>query len=108
MIDTLRLHQQLYNAALQQRREAWSRQRVSVGFAAQCRELTALRREDKTFATMNAQSAQVTLKRLDLAFQSRRSSASAAGGTRPTATAGGSCPTIGGGTVSFACRASGS
>ncbi|HTP29690.1 MAG TPA: transposase, partial [Anaeromyxobacteraceae bacterium] len=69
MIETLRLHQQLYNAALQQRREAWSRQRVSVGFAAQCRELTALRREDETFAAMNAKSAQVTLKRLDLAFQ---------------------------------------
>jgi len=48
MTETLRLHQQLYNAALQQRREAWSRQRLSLGFSAQCRELTALRREDKT------------------------------------------------------------
>ncbi|HTP28117.1 MAG TPA: zinc ribbon domain-containing protein [Anaeromyxobacteraceae bacterium] len=30
MTETLRLHQQLYNAALQQRREAWSRQRLSL------------------------------------------------------------------------------
>jgi len=29
MMETLRLHQQLYNTALHQRREAWSRQRLS-------------------------------------------------------------------------------
>ena len=40
MTETLRLHKQLYNAVLQQRREAWSHQRLYLGFSAQCRELS--------------------------------------------------------------------
>jgi|RhiMetdeSRZDD1v2_1073273.scaffolds.fasta_scaffold3879491_2 putative transposase len=36
-------HQRLDNAALEQRKTAYRRQRVSVGSAEQCRELTALR-----------------------------------------------------------------
>ncbi|HTP25034.1 MAG TPA: helix-turn-helix domain-containing protein [Anaeromyxobacteraceae bacterium] len=50
MTETLRLHPQLYNVALQQRREAWPRQHLSLGFSAQCRSLTAFRREDETCA----------------------------------------------------------
>jgi putative transposase len=69
LMETLWLHQQLYNAALQQRREAWARQRTSVGFAYQCRELTALRREDEAFAALNCHSGQMTLRRLDRALQ---------------------------------------
>lgn len=67
--ETLGLHQRLYNAALEQRKTAYRRQRVSVGYGEQCRELTALRAEDPEYAALNAQSAQVTLKRVDLAFQ---------------------------------------
>lgn len=68
--DMLGAHQRLYNAALEQRRLAYRMQGKSLSFAAQCRQLTELRASDDTYATLNAQSCQVTLKRLDLAFQS--------------------------------------
>ena len=64
----LGLHQRLYTAALAQRKTAYRRQRTSVGYAEQCRDLTDLRAHDPTYAALNAQSAQVTLKRVDLAF----------------------------------------
>src|ERR671931_915933 len=64
----LSLHQRLYNAALEQRKTAYRRQRVSVGYAEQCRDLTALRASDPDYTALNAQSAQVTLKRVSLAF----------------------------------------
>lgn len=65
----LTLHQRLYNAALEQRKTAYRRQRASVGYAEQCRDLTALRAADPEYASLNAQSVQVTLRRVDLAFQ---------------------------------------
>jgi putative transposase len=69
LFEHLRLHQQLYNAALEQRINAWRVQRHSVTFAEQCRDNTVLRRECPEFSALNAQSAQVTLKRLDHGFQ---------------------------------------
>jgi putative transposase len=69
MWDLLGAHQRLYNAALEQRQLAWRMQGKSVTFAEQCRQLTELRAEDEAYAELNAQSCQVTLKRLDLAFQ---------------------------------------
>ena len=60
----LRSHQQLYNAALEQRISAWRRRRVSVGYADQCKELTDLRRECPEFADVNCSSQQRTLRRL--------------------------------------------
>jgi putative transposase len=68
LLDMLGLHQRLYNAALEQRIAAWRRTRTSLGFVDQCFDLTGLRAEDKSYAALNAQSSQVTLKRLDLAF----------------------------------------
>ncbi len=65
----LELHCQLYNAALEQRIEAWRLQRKTVTYVEQCRELTELRAAEPEYRTLNAQSAQVTLKRLDLAFR---------------------------------------
>ncbi len=62
-------HQQLYNAALEQRRAAWSRQRHSVTRTAQEKDLTALRANDDAIRQLNAQASQLTLRRLDLAFQ---------------------------------------
>jgi putative transposase len=62
-------HHRLYNAALEQRRAAWKRQRLSVTRTAQEKDLTALRGEDETIRGLNAQASQLTLKRLDLAFQ---------------------------------------
>src|SRR3954464_11709991 len=63
------LHRGLYNAALQERRDAWRLARRSVGYAEQCRSLTRVRREDPEYLAVNAQSLQVTLRRLDLAFR---------------------------------------
>ena len=40
----------------------------SLGFAAQCKELTSWRQQCEALAAVNAQSLQVTLKRLDLAY----------------------------------------
>jgi len=65
----LRLHQQLYNAALEHRIIAYKKKRKSVGFFEQCSELTELRKELSEYEALNAQSCQVTLKRLDLAFK---------------------------------------
>ncbi|MDD5542876.1 MAG: transposase [Acidobacteriia bacterium] len=59
----------LYNAALQQRREAWQRQRVSLSFYEQCKELTQLRSDDDDYRNLPAQMTRVTvLHRLDKAF----------------------------------------
>lgn len=69
-MERLALHQQLYNAALEQRIAAWRSRRLRVTFAEQCRNLTQLRADDARYAALGAQSAQVTLKRLDLAFRS--------------------------------------
>ena len=64
-----RLHCELYNAALQERVDAWRTQGVSISYADQCRSLTLIRGDLPEYAELNAQSSQVTLKRLDLAFQ---------------------------------------
>jgi putative transposase len=65
----LRLHQQLYNAALEHRINAYKKKQKSIGFFEQCSELTELRSELGEYNALNAQSCQVTLKRLDLAFK---------------------------------------
>jgi putative transposase len=61
-------HRFLYNTALQERREAWKRHRLSIGFSAQCKSLTQIRAEDPDYRALSAQSAQVTLKRLHRSF----------------------------------------
>jgi putative transposase len=63
------MHRQLYNAALEERIEAYRMRGVSISFADQCKSLTTIRQQDPAFLAVNAQSAQVTLKRLDLAFK---------------------------------------
>lgn len=67
--EMLCIHQQLYNAALEQRINAWRWRRHSVTFAEQCRELTELRTDNPEYRALNAQSAQVTLKRVELAYR---------------------------------------
>jgi putative transposase len=69
LLDMLGMHQRLYNAALEQRITAWRVARKSVGFAEQCRGLTELRAEFPEYDGLPCHSSQVTLKRLDLAFQ---------------------------------------
>ncbi len=63
------LHRMLYNAALEERIEAYRKAKVSISYADQCKSLTVIRAQDPAFLAVNAQSAQVTLKRLDLAFK---------------------------------------
>ena len=60
-------HRLLYNAALEQRKAAWTRQRVSLGYTQQCHDLTELRQTEAT--PLPAQAAQHTLERVDRAFQ---------------------------------------
>lgn len=62
------LHRALYNAALQERIEAYRKTGVSISFADQCKSLTVIRSECPEYLALNAQSAQGTLKRLDKAF----------------------------------------
>lgn len=62
------LHRDLYNAALEERISAYRRAGLSIGFGDQCKSLTRLRAEQPAYAGLNAQSLQVTLKRLDEAF----------------------------------------
>lgn len=64
----LGLHQRVYNAALEARINAYRDSGKSPGFIAQCRDLTQWRQQCPALTEVNAQSLQVTLKRLDLAY----------------------------------------
>jgi putative transposase len=59
---------QLFNALLQQRRDAWRMRRYSVSTKEQYRELTALRAEDARVAAVYRECQDAVLHRLDLAF----------------------------------------
>lgn len=63
------LHQQLYNAALEERIDAYRKAGKSISYVNQCKSLTEIRAAHPEYLALNAQSAQVTLKRLDLAFK---------------------------------------
>jgi putative transposase len=60
---------QVYNAALQERRDAYRMAGISLGFAHQCAELPACKQVCPELAEVNAQVLQNVLKRVDLAFQ---------------------------------------
>lgn len=65
----LEAHRQLYNAALEERREAW-RHGVTVHYGDQSAQLTAIRRADPNGqGRWSFTSQQQTLRRLDRAFQ---------------------------------------
>ncbi len=65
----LEIHRQVYNAALQERREAWRRCGVSIRYTDQANQLKAIRAFDPDLAWCNYTSLQQTLRRLDKAFQ---------------------------------------
>lgn len=69
MLGILSVHQSLYNAALQERIEAYRKCGVSIGYKDQARSLTELRQTEKWISSVNAASQQVTLKRLQRAFE---------------------------------------
>ena len=61
--------QQLYNAALEERRDAWRKQRVTVTLYEQQGELTQLRAADPEWASIPTWVARSALSRLDRAFR---------------------------------------
>ncbi len=63
------LHQRLYNTALEERIRAYQEAGRGLSFADQCKALTRWRQQSPGLDSLNAQSEQVTLKRLHLAFQ---------------------------------------
>ncbi len=66
--EMLLKHQQLYNAGLEERIGAWRLAKTSISYANQCKSLTVIRADDADYRGLNAQSAQITLRRLDEAF----------------------------------------
>ena len=66
----LELHRELYNAALEERREAWRRARVSLNYFDQANQLKAIRTLRPDVAALNYSACQQTLRRLDKAYQS--------------------------------------
>jgi putative transposase len=66
--EMLIIHQRIYNEALEARIKAYRDDKCTLSFADQCKTLTVWRKKPH-LSEINAQSLQVTLKRLDLAFQ---------------------------------------
>lgn len=66
----LAAHQQLYNAALEERISAWRNGQHSISYEDQTKSLTLVREQlPEDWAWMNCSSQQVTLRRLNKAFQ---------------------------------------
>jgi putative transposase len=64
----LRVTRELYNALLQQRRDAWTTRRVSLPSREQYAQLTELREAEPRFAAVYRECEDAVLHRLDLAF----------------------------------------
>ena len=64
----LRDHQRLYNAALEERREAWRMRKCSVSYGTQSGQLREIRAADPEQARWSFSSQQATLRRLGRAF----------------------------------------
>ena len=62
-------HREIYNAALQERRDAWQRCKVSVNYYTQANQLKDIRKECPRIAFLNYSATQQTLRRLDQAFK---------------------------------------
>jgi putative transposase len=67
--NLLRLARQLYNAALQQRRDAWKYQHKSLNYYDQANQLKEVRNEIPEFAQLNFSATQDMLRRLDKSFK---------------------------------------
>ena len=67
-MDWLRLTRELYNAALQERRDAWVKQRISVTVFDQMKQLPAIRVARPEFGNTPIVIQRGTLRRLDKAF----------------------------------------
>lgn len=61
-------HRELYNAALQERRDAWSHSKTRIGYGDQSAQLTEIRGARPDQAVWSFSSQQATLRRLNKAF----------------------------------------
>ena len=68
LVTMLRVTRELYNALLQQRRDAWTTRRVSLRGREQYAQLTELRDVEPRFAVVYRECEDAVLHRLDLAF----------------------------------------
>jgi len=68
LAQCLRDHQRLYNAALEERREAWRMRRASIRYGQQSGQLKDIRGFDPDQARWSFSSQQATLRRLDKAM----------------------------------------
>ena len=66
---TLELCRELYNAALQERRDAWTSKRVTASFATQCAQLPDLKALRPELTDIHSQVLQQTLRKLQRAFE---------------------------------------
>ena len=67
----LNTHKDLWNAALEERIDAWKKNKISISYEDQCKSLTVIRKDDNLkneWASLNCSSQQVTLNRLKKAF----------------------------------------
>jgi putative transposase len=64
----LETHRRLYNACLEQRRQAWAAEQGTVGYGDQSAWFKAERAANPYFARVNFSSAQATMRQLDRAF----------------------------------------
>ncbi|WP_031408158.1 RNA-guided endonuclease TnpB family protein [Thiomonas sp. FB-Cd] len=65
-----RLHCELYNAALEERIDAWRKARKSISYFDQQNALPQIKADRPEFIALGSHALQQTLRRLDLAFQS--------------------------------------
>jgi putative transposase len=68
MEDTLGLHCRINNTLIEEHKRRYEAGECSFSFAAMCKDLTAWRARSMALAALNAQSLQVTAKRVSLAF----------------------------------------
>ena len=69
MISILELLRYLYNAALQERRDAWQKYRLSISKKSQDHQLKAIREDNPEYKALHFHLLQDVTKRLDLAYQ---------------------------------------
>lgn len=70
LVRQLHSHKNLWNAALEERIDAWKKAKKSISYEDQCKSLTQIRGElPQDWAGVNCSSQQITLRRLDKAFQ---------------------------------------
>lgn len=69
MTEYKRLHAEIYNAAIQERRDAWRKQGISITKGDQEKQLPAIKADRPEFKQLGGHALQETLRRVDLAFQ---------------------------------------